>query len=57
MSPAAFWAGLTATDRDELGNDLVLGMLDWRDWLSDRPPPGFWGKVDELRLRWEEGGR
>lgn len=48
-----FWEGLDSRARGELGDALVLGTLDWRDWLDKKPPPGFWSAVDELRVLWE----
>jgi hypothetical protein len=50
---ARFWAGLDTHARFELGDALVLGTLDWRDWLRKKPAPGFWDEVDELRINWE----
>lgn len=38
----------------ELGDALVLGTLDWRDWLEEPPPPGFWRHVDYFRILREE---
>lgn len=55
-----FWSGLDSHALFELGDALVLGTLDWRDWLTKKPPPGFWAAVDELRINWEieaEAGR
>jgi len=49
-----FWATLDVSQRWEIGDALVLGDLDWRDWLERPPAPGFWGAVDRLRVLWEE---
>ena len=48
-----FWESLSRGDRFELGDRLVLGDLDWRDWLHEKPEPGFWNAVEELRVNWE----
>jgi hypothetical protein len=48
-----FWASLDSLARGELGDALVLDTLDWRDWLTKKPAPGFWDEVDELRINWE----
>lgn len=45
-----FWDQLDSSERFELGDQLVLGDLDWRDWLTEPPPKGFWGAVDALRM-------
>ena len=49
-----FWDSLDNHARWQLGDDLVLGALDWRDWLDSKPLPGFWSEVDQLRMFWEE---
>lgn len=48
-----FWAGLSFSDKGALGDALVLGDLDWRDWLDSKPPAGFWNCVDNERISWE----
>lgn len=48
-----FWQGLDSRARGELGDALVLGTLDWAEWLDRKPPPGFWSEVDTLRILWE----
>lgn len=48
-----FWARLGSWERGELGNQLVLGDLDWRDWFDKKPSRAFWDEVDELRMAWE----
>lgn len=44
---------LTDIQKGELGDQLVLGTFDWRDWFDTRPPKGFMAEVDRERLRWE----
>ncbi len=48
-----FWQGLSSVQRGELGDALVLGTLDWSEWLERKPLPGFWAEVDQLRILWE----
>ena len=52
-SAKRFWNGLSEQQRGELGDALVLGTLDWTEWLERKPLPGFWGEVDVLRVLWE----
>jgi hypothetical protein len=54
-SAERFWDSLTPVEKWQLGDDLVLGAFDWRDWLSSPPPIGFLSIVDHLRLLWEDG--
>lgn len=48
-----FWSQLTDRERWELGDQLVLGDFDWRDWLSEPPPRGFLDALDKERMLWE----
>lgn len=48
-----FWDSLDRVQRGELGDAMVLGELDWRDWFEIKPRPGFWTEVDYLRVLWE----
>lgn len=52
-----FWKQLSPTDRDELGNQFVLGNYDWKDWWIDPPQKGVMNEVEKLRMLWEMGGR
>lgn len=52
-----FWSALSREDRGAVGDQLVLGEFDWRDWLHERPPPGFARAVDDLRIIEEENDR
>lgn len=45
-----FWDSLSEADRFQLGDDLVLGDFDWRDWFEAKPPRGFMREVDDLRI-------
>ncbi len=49
------WFGTLRTDeRNDLGDALVLGGFDWRDWGFDRAPSGaFLGGADDARIDWE----
>lgn len=38
---AAAYRHLSRHDKEELGDQLVLGEFDWMDWFSDRPHPDF----------------
>ena len=51
---------LTPHDKDELGNQFVLGTFDWMDWDNwfDQPPSAaFLNGAEYERLLWESGGR
>lgn len=38
----------------DLGDQLVLGDFDWRDWFDDKPSGVFMNEVDRERIFWEE---
>ena len=48
-----FWKSLPTRDRNDIGDALVLGDFDWRDWLESKPTRAFLDEVDELRMLWE----
>lgn len=48
-----FWNGLDNAARWQLGDDLVLGEFDWRDWFDKKPEPAFMNELDQLRMHWE----
>jgi len=49
-----WWAKLTPPERWQLGDDLVLGCFDWREWGLSKPPSRVWlREVDYLRVLWE----
>ena len=49
-----WWDALPTEHRWTLGDDLVLGEFDWRDWgFSSRPSRAFMNEVDYLRMLWE----
>lgn len=50
---ARFWAGLDNDERFSIGDDLVLGQFDWREWLSAKPSAAFLDALDRERLLWE----
>lgn len=50
-----FWNGLDASQRLEIGDALVLGTFDWREWgLTSKPSAVFLDRVDYQRILWEE---
>jgi hypothetical protein len=52
----AFYDGLLPAEKWELGDQLVYGTLEDKDWIPDSlpAPQGFWAEVDRLRIQWEE---
>jgi hypothetical protein len=48
-----FWASLSDTSRWLLGDQLVLGDFDWRDWFEKKPTPCFLNQLDDERMSWE----
>lgn len=49
-----FWAGLSNADRWTLGDQMVQGDVDWRDWgFEKRPTTTFKNELDQLRMYWE----
>ena len=49
----AFWKSLSTHDRWELGDQLVLGSFDWRDWMDRKPSAAFLNELDAERMYWE----
>lgn len=50
----AWFEELREEQRHELGDALVLGDFDWRDWgFAKRPSSVFMLALDEARIRWE----
>jgi hypothetical protein len=47
------WACLDSRQRGELGDELVLGTFDWRDWSYDPPPVGGISALAKLQANWE----
>lgn len=52
-SARAFFARLSTFDRFELGDQLVLGDFDWRDWFETKPSRAFLDELDNERILWE----
>lgn len=48
-----FFASLSRHDKCELGDALVLGGFDWREWLRSKPTRTFLNELDEQRILWE----
>lgn len=52
-----FWKKLSGAERYELGDQLVLGDVDYEYWFGERPSSVFLNELDKERLYWEsEGG-
>lgn len=41
---------LSSRDLGELGDALVLGEYDWRDWFNEKPSRAFMSAVEERRI-------
>ena len=50
---AKFFASLTRAQRFDLGDQLVLGEFDWRDWFDAKPTGTFMRALDDARMNWE----
>ena len=37
----------------ELGDQLVLGEFDWREWFEAKPSATFMNAIDSARINWE----
>jgi hypothetical protein len=48
-----FWKSLSRSQRHNIGDALVLGSFDWRDWLSKKPSTAFLNALDAERIHWE----
>lgn len=52
-----WWKALPRESRFQLGDDLVLGAFDWRDWgFASKPSRAFMNEVDHQRILWESEG-
>ena len=49
-----FVRGLSRQQLGELGDALVLGEFDWRDWLPEKPSGALLRAIDEERILAEE---
>lgn len=55
MTAEEFVASLSSPERWQLQDHLVLsGSPDWREYLDQPPPKGFWTKASRLLQLWEE---
>jgi hypothetical protein len=51
---ARLWfRNLNDTQKGDLGDALVVGTFDWREWFETRPVKGFMAAVDAERILWE----
>lgn len=48
-----YWSRLTTSDKWLLGDVLVLGEFDWRDWFHKKPSRAFLNEIDQERILWE----
>ncbi|HYE57421.1 MAG TPA: hypothetical protein VD948_02900 [Rhodothermales bacterium] len=47
---AAFWRSLDKASQHELGDQLVLGCVDYLGWFERRPSAAFLNGLDEARI-------
>lgn len=49
-----WFKGLPNGEKFDLGDQLVMGSIDWGDWgFSKKPSTTFVNEVDKERLFWE----
>ena len=48
-----FWDRLSNAGRWELGDELVLGNVDYDRWFDGKPSSVFLNEVDRQRMYWE----
>ena len=48
-----YFKALDSFQRAEIGDQLVLGDFDWRDWFVSKPSAVFLNALDEERINWE----
>ena len=51
-----FWNSLSEDEKNQLGDELVFGSFDWRDWLENKPTERDLNMLDRMRIDWEIGG-
>ena len=51
-----FFLGLSHRQREDLGDQLVLGTFSWSEWMASKPSPTFMRALDDERFQWEEDG-
>jgi hypothetical protein len=49
-----WFKGLSDREIGQIGDDLVLGEFDWRDWLDEKPSSAFKNKLMDLCNNYEE---
>lgn len=50
---AEWFRSLGNADKGRLGDELVLGEFDWREWLASKPTSAFLNGADQARMDWE----
>lgn len=53
-SAKAYWRKLHNGDRWTLGDQLVLGDMDYEYWFGGRPSSVFLDALDNERMNWEQ---
>jgi hypothetical protein len=53
-SARRFVASLSRSELFQLGDDLVLGCFDWREWFNTKPSAEFMNELDRQRQYAEE---
>jgi hypothetical protein len=50
-----WWSSLSRVEKWAIGDDLVWGTFDWREWgFSRKPTSAFMNAVDYERTLWEQ---
>ncbi|MBM4370876.1 MAG: hypothetical protein FJ098_04435 [Deltaproteobacteria bacterium] len=51
-----FFSDLDTGAKWTIGDHLVLGTFNWKDWgLPGKPSLAFLSELDRLRMLWEDG--
>lgn len=49
----SFWRTLSPSERGEIGDQLVLGDVDYLYWFGKKPSSAFLNELDRERMLWE----